>query len=142
MKRKILIFIQIFFSFLLFIMVDTGKAYSLKVGEKLTYRVTLGGFYVGKGLLQIKQITQIKGKPVYHFISKTKSSDPVSLFYPLDDKMESFADTETLYPHQLIIHYQEGYLRKNKIVVDINLKKGTTLIEEKTMEKRIFTSSF
>jgi len=142
MERKISIFIQIFFSFLLFIMVNTGKAYSLKVGEKLTYRVTLGGFYVGEGLLQIKQITQIKGNPVYHFISRTKSSELVSLFYPLDDKMESFADIETLYPHQLIIHYQEGYLRKNKIIVDINLKKGTALIEEKEGKKREWKKEF
>ncbi|MEA1965240.1 MAG: DUF3108 domain-containing protein [Candidatus Aerophobetes bacterium] len=142
MERKISIFIQIFFSFLLLIMVDSGEAYSLKVGEKLTYRVTLGGFHVGKGLLQIKQITQIKGEPVYHFISRTKSSEFISLFYPLDDKMESFADIETLYPHQLIIHYREGYLRKNKIVVDINLKKGTALTEEKEGEKRKWKKEF
>ncbi|MCD6473003.1 DUF3108 domain-containing protein [Candidatus Aerophobetes bacterium] len=142
MKRRIPIFIQIFLFFLLFIIVGKGNAYSIKVGEKLIYRATLGGFYIGKGLLQIKQITQIKGKSVYHFISETKSSDFVSLLYPLDDRMESFADVETLYSHQLIIYYQEGYLRKNKIVVDIDLEKGTALTEEKEGKKRKWKKEF
>ncbi|HZR47803.1 MAG TPA: DUF3108 domain-containing protein [Candidatus Manganitrophaceae bacterium] len=92
----------------------TGAVFEL--GERLVYDITYLGAKGGKAVLEVLEKTRMKGRDVYRIVSTAQSNDFVSLFYPVDDRIESFMDVEGLYSHHIIIKQQEGKRKREKII--------------------------
>ena len=54
-----------------------SEAPSVRIGEKLTYIVRWGFIPVGRGILKVKELTTLEGRPVYHVVAKARLGDLV-----------------------------------------------------------------
>lgn len=85
-------------------------------GERLTYDVTYFGAKAGTAVMEVMEKTRLKGREVYHIVSTAQSNDFVSLFYPVDDRVESFIDVEGFYPHYIKIKQHQGKRKREKAI--------------------------
>ncbi|MBI5181844.1 MAG: DUF3108 domain-containing protein [Nitrospirae bacterium] len=113
MKR----FFSILFLIYLFT-IDGGpaeaKPFPFAVGEKFTFDITWMGISAGTATLEVFQKARHKENDVYHIISTAKSSDFISMFYPVDDKLETFVDAKEVYPYLLKVRQREGRHKSDK----------------------------
>ncbi len=119
------------------------KAYPFQVGEKLTYTVKLAGIPVGEQTLEVKDIVQINEHFAYHLSSRVETSGPIGRLFPLDDRRESFIDTDTLYPCKITIYYEKGGNLLKDWTIEIDQESGVALIrdnENKQEETRLLPS--
>jgi len=116
----------------IFFVAATGNAiaaHPFEVGERLIYKVKFAGFVVGKQTMEIKEIIEINGYPSYFFLSNTKSIGLASLFYRLNDRIESFADAKTLYPRLIIYRYESSGKNETRVEVDLDEKLAIARIK-------------
>jgi hypothetical protein len=85
-------------------------------GERLTYDITYLGAKAGMAVMEVMEKTKLKGREVYHIVSTAQSNDFVSLFYPVDDRVESFVDVEGFYSHYIKIKQQQGKRKREKVI--------------------------
>lgn len=85
-------------------------------GERLVYDITFLGARGGKAVLEVLEKTRMKGREVYRIVSTAQSNDFVSLFYPVDDRIESYMDIEGLYSHYIMIKQQQGKRKREKTI--------------------------
>lgn len=85
-------------------------------GERLVYDITYLGAKGGKAVLEVVEKTWMKGREVYRIVSTAQSNDFVSLFYPVDDRIESYMDVEGLYSHFITIKQKQGKRKREKII--------------------------
>ena len=85
-------------------------------GERLTYDITFLGAKAGIAVMEVLEKTRLKGRDVYHIVSTAQSNDFISLFYPVDDRVESYIDAEGLYSHYIKIKQHQGKKRREKII--------------------------
>lgn len=82
------------------------------VGEKLEYDVKFGSLKVGKGSMEVHDITAVKGVPTWHTIFRIDGGIP---FYRVKDRYESWFDTATLTTRRYYQDIDEGsYERKRR----------------------------
>lgn len=111
------------------------KDYPFQVGEKLVYTVKLLGISVGEQTLEVKDIVKINGHFAYHLFWRIKTSGLADLFYPLDERRESFIDIDTLYPRKITIYYQKGGNVLRDWIVEIDQESGIALISKEDEQK-------
>jgi len=112
-------------------------AKSLRVGEKLTYRVAWIGIPVGTVTSEVKEIAKIKGRDTYHVELVVKTNMFCSAIYRIDDRFETFMDTQTLLPLRHELKRREGRHKKDYIVEfdhEKNIATYNNLREESTKE--------
>ncbi len=85
-------------------------------GERLVYDITYLGVKAGIAVLEVLEKTRVKGREVYRILSTTQSSDFVSLFYPVNDRIESYIDTEGLYSHYIQMKQRQGKRKREKTI--------------------------
>ena len=85
-------------------------------GEELTYAVYYMGFQGGTVTMHIRNGGTHEGRPVYKLLNRAQSQQPVTSFFPVDDRIESFIDAESLAPLQLVFHKREGKKRTDSSV--------------------------
>ncbi|HLF86931.1 MAG TPA: DUF3108 domain-containing protein [Nitrospiria bacterium] len=90
---------------------------SLWSGEKLVFDITWMGISAGTASLEIRDRIKMNGREVYHIVSTARSNNIVSLIYPVDDLIETFVDTEWIYPYRISINKKEGRRKKDKQIV-------------------------
>lgn len=123
MKQKgLVLFIPILLAFGPF-----SWGHPFQVGEKLVYTLKLIGFPVGTKILQVSKVTQYKGDSFYLLTSSIKGSEFLSLVYDLEDRVESYADIENLYPRLVRIDLREGSL-KRELEIEINWEEDKEAI--------------
>ncbi len=86
-------------------------------GERLVYDVTWAGFRAGTAILEIKERIVLGKREVFHLTSTAQSNDFISIFYPVDDRIDSYFDVEGLYSHQIIVRQREGKRRRDKEIL-------------------------
>jgi len=94
--------------------VEAMQAYAL--GERLVYDVRYMGIRAGTAVLEVLDKTEMNGRDVYHVLSTVQSNDFISFFYPVDNRIESFIDTEKLYSHFIKIKQRQGKRRREKVI--------------------------
>ncbi len=62
-------------------------------GERLDYEVKFGSLKVGKGSMEVKEITEVRGRPAWHTVFSIKGGIPL---YRVNDVYESWFDVSTL----------------------------------------------
>ena len=87
-----------------------------KVGERLTYELSWGIVSAGTAVLEIAERKTLGGRAVVKAIHTARSNDFVSVFYPVNNRVESLLDEEAHYPYRLLFNRREGK-RKNDIEV-------------------------
>lgn len=85
-------------------------------GERLVYDVRYMGLSAGTAVMEVAGKTEMNGRDVYHILSTVRSNDFISLFYPVDNRVESFIDAEKLYSHFIRIKQHQGKRRREKVI--------------------------
>ena len=77
------------------------------MGEKLVYSITYFGVSAGDLTIEILPFKQLGTRKVYHIYGNAVSSPVFSLFYRLNDVVESFMDYEGSFSHRFHLHLDE-----------------------------------
>lgn len=88
----------------------------IQVGERLSFHGRWLGIPVGKGWIEVKALTELRGRPVYQIEAEGHSNKFLSTFYPVRDILRSYVDAETLRPLQSEKFQREGHYRAEEIV--------------------------
>lgn len=86
-----------------------------KVGEKLTFSVDYGPIQAGTAILSVPDTAVINGRTCYHIVSKALSSESFSIFFKVEDIIESFVDKQGLYSWRIKKHINEGRFHKDEL---------------------------
>lgn len=97
-----------------------------QAGEELTFDLTWAGIKGGTAKMAVSEKTIWAGFPVYHMVTTAESAPAVSVFYRVEDKVESFMDVNGLFPLYFKSRQQEGKYRGLKhIFFDPQAGKAT-----------------
>ncbi len=88
----------------------------LHVGERLTFHGHWMGIPVGSGWIEVKELTRLDGRPVYHIEAQGRSNAVLSAFYPVEDILHSYLDAATLQPLRFEKSQREGRYRAEEEV--------------------------
>lgn len=86
--------------------VATNHAFG--VGERLEFSVGYGMIKAGTAVMEIPEMVKLEGRKCYHIISTAQSNKVFSVFFKVDDKVESFMDVHGLYSLRYDKHLREG----------------------------------
>ena len=78
------------------------------VGERLEFSVGYGVIKAGTAVMEIPEITKLDGRKCYHIVSTARSNKFFSVFFEVDDRVESFMDVYGLYSLRYDKHLREG----------------------------------
>lgn len=99
-------------------------------GERLVYELSWFTLIGGTATLDVQEAERV-GTPVFRFRSTAKSNAFVSMFFPVEDHIESLVDQETLSAIRLDVKQRQGKRRRNRVTefdqvghVAINVKNG------------------
>ena len=90
---------------------------SFGVGERLEFSVGYGVIKAGTAVMEIPEITRIDGRKCYHIVSTARSNKFFSVFFKVDDRVESFMDVYGLYSLRYDKHLREGKFRADVSMV-------------------------
>jgi hypothetical protein len=86
--------------------VITNRAFG--VGERLEFSVGYGVIKAGTAVMEIPEMIKLDGRKCFHIISTAQSNKVFSVFFKVDDKVESFMDIYGLYSLRYDKHLREG----------------------------------
>jgi len=86
--------------------VVTNQAFG--VGEKFEFSVGYGMIKAGTAVMEIPEMVKFAGKKCYHIISTAQSNKFFSVFFKVNDKVESLMDVHELYSLRFDKHLREG----------------------------------
>jgi hypothetical protein len=85
--------------------------YPFAVGETLTYSAKLGMLTLGSGTLQVAAIDSLRGRETFRFRFRLTGR---TLFYSLDDVLESWVSTESFESHRFVQDFNENDKPKHR----------------------------
>jgi hypothetical protein len=133
MLRKVFILLPV----LLITMLPELSAKPFPAPEKLEYDLTWGGLKAGTSSLQLKA-----GRHTWEIISKAHSADWVSVFYKVEDRIESTLlpglSSPLGIPENYRIKLREGRHRRDKEVIFHQQEKRAVFIDHLKKEKKEF----
>lgn len=77
-------------------------------GERLTYALTYLTMRAGTAVMEVQEAPAFNGHRALKLLTTAKSSPVVTKFYPVDNRVESTIDAETLAPYHLLFSRREG----------------------------------
>jgi hypothetical protein len=101
-------------------------ARSFSAGERFTYRVSWMGIHAATAVMEVGSAPPLDGRQALRFLTTTTSSPIVTKFYPVENRVESLVDAETLLPKRLLFRRREGK-RKNDFDVTFRHAQGSVL---------------
>jgi hypothetical protein len=112
------------------------------VGERLDYDVKFGSLKVGNGSMEVKEVTDVRGKPTWHTMFRIQGGIPL---YRVNDTYESWFDVVTLNSLRYHQDIDEGsYERKRRyeIYPERGMLKDGDKPEEATVSGPLDEGSF
>jgi len=88
-----------------------------QVGERMVFAIKAFGVTAGHATLEIKEIINLDGHEVYHIVVTAQTTPFFSLFYRINDKLETYLDTKEFYPHRYEAYLEEGKYRKEEVII-------------------------
>lgn len=95
-------------------------------GERLTYALTWLNIRAGTAVLEVAGAAPVRGQAALRLLTTATSSPLVTKFYPVDNRVESLVDAETLLPYRMQFRRREGK-RHNDFDVTFDHAKGAIL---------------
>ncbi len=87
----------------------------IRVGERLVYEISYLGMTAGIFDLSVQPFKEINQRKVFHVLGKARSSSVFSLFYRLNDSIETFIDHDGVFPHRFQILLDESKQKRNSM---------------------------
>jgi len=100
--------------------------YAFAPGERLTYAISWMGITAASAVLEVAPAPPHEGHNMLRLLTTATSNAVVSKFYPVDNRVESLVDADTLSPQRLLFRRREGK-RKNDFDVTFNHSQGNVL---------------
>ncbi|MBD3168711.1 MAG: DUF3108 domain-containing protein [candidate division Zixibacteria bacterium] len=85
------------------------------VGESLKFVIRYGPIRAGTGTMSVKKIVDCGGHDTYHIVTTAQSAAFFSVFFKVDDRVESYIDTEGIYTRRFEKHIREGGYKADKV---------------------------
>jgi hypothetical protein len=109
----------------------------LEVGERLEYDVKFGKLRVGRGSMEVRETTDVRGREAWHTVFSIRGGIP---FFRVDDRLESWIDTQNFTSLRFAQRTSEGrYHRERHIELfperSTMLERGEDAREEATVER-------
>lgn len=105
---------------------DRASPHPFAAGERLTYAITFLGMRAGTAVMEVQETEPIADHAALKLITTAKSSPAVTKFYPVDNRVESTVDAQSLAPYHLVFTRREGK-KKNDFDVTFHHAEGTVL---------------
>lgn len=99
------------------------------VGEKLVYSLTWMGIPAGTATMEVKERKILGEREVYYISSTARSNSFISMFYPVDDLVETFIDLEGIYSHGIKVRQREGNYKSDKEIIFDHQNRKATLVK-------------
>ena len=112
------------------------------VGERLDYEVKFGSIKVGNGSMEVKEITDVRGKTTWHTLFRINGGIPL---YRVNDSYESWFDVVTLNSlryHQDIDEGSYERMRRYEIFPERGMLQEGEKPEESTVTSPLDDGSF
>ena len=93
------------------------------VGERYTYRVSWFGIHAATAVMEVGDSPPLHGRHALRLLTTAVSSPAVTKLYPVDNRVESFVDADTLVPYRLLFRRREGK-RKNDYDISLQHAEG------------------
>ncbi len=90
---------------------------AIVVGERLIFAVCYGPIRAGTATMSVEGVEVVGGDSCFHVVSVAESNDFFSAFFRVEDRVESYFDTQLLLPRRFEKHLREGSFRRNESVV-------------------------
>ncbi|MGX1024477.1 DUF3108 domain-containing protein [Psychroflexus sp. MBR-150] len=110
-RQKILVLLVLVFS----LSYSSAQEKAFQEGEWLNYRIKYGWFNASKATLEVKLDT-LDGKSVYHIKGYGKTTGLLDMFFKVNDRYETYVDTQDIKPYKFIRNLYEGGYTKNKMI--------------------------
>jgi len=115
----------------------SGRPTTLLVGERLEYDVKFGKLRVGRGSMEVRETTDVRGREAWHTVFAIRGGIP---FFRVDDRLESWIDTRSFTSLRFAQQTKEGrYHRERHIELfperAAMLEQGEGAREEPTVEQ-------
>ncbi len=88
-----------------------------KTGEKLTFAVRYEFVKAGVATMEVAGRVKCEGGECFRIVSVARSTMPFSLFFEVEDRVESLLDVEKLYTWRYEKNLKEGNYRAREVVV-------------------------
>jgi len=116
---------------------SSERATTLMVGERLEYDVRFGKLRVGRGSMEVRETTDVRGREAWHTVLAIRGGIP---FFRVDDRLESWIDTRSFTSLRLSQHTSEGrYHRERQVEFfperTTMLESGESAQEEATVDE-------
>lgn len=105
------------------------------VGERLTFALSWLGVRAGTAVLEVAELPPVHGKPALRLLTTATSSPVVTKFYPVDNRVESQVDAETLLPHRMLFRRREGKRHNDFDVTFDHAKEVVTVVKDGVTEQ-------
>jgi hypothetical protein len=86
-------------------------------GERLSYDVTWLGIKAGEATLEVQGVVNLDGHRAYHLVTTARSAPLISKIYRVEDRTESFLETDPMRALQFDKHLREGRYRHSSQTV-------------------------
>jgi hypothetical protein len=96
-------------------------------GEELLYSISWYNIVGGTAELKVEE-REHEGTPVYRILSLAKSSTFISLFFPVEDRIESLIDRDTLASLRLDVKQRQGKRRRARVTEFDQVNHTATVI--------------
>ncbi|MFL5620319.1 MAG: DUF3108 domain-containing protein [Gemmatimonadaceae bacterium] len=90
---------------------SSERVTTLAVGERLEYDVNFGKLRVGRGSMEIRETTDVRGREAWHTVFAIRGGIP---FFRVDDRLESWIDTRSFTSLRLSQHTNEGRYHRER----------------------------
>ena len=105
------IFYIIFLS--IFTVLSGQSAWPFQIGERLIYNVSFTGIKAGQASLEIGTDTLMNNYHQLHIRFNAKTTYPFSLIYTIDDQVDTWLDSRSLYTRKMTKKIRERNYKKN-----------------------------
>jgi hypothetical protein len=86
-------------------------------GEQLTFAIRYGVIKAGIATMSVGDRVQCEGGDCFHIVSEARSTMPFSLFFEVNDRVESLLDATELYTWRYEKNLKEGSYNAHEVVV-------------------------
>lgn len=101
-----------------------STARSFMVGERFTYALSWLAIRAGTAVLEVSEAPPVQDRKTVRLLTTATSSPFVTTFYPVDNRVETLVDAETLVPYRMLFRRREGK-RVNDFDVIFRHAEGT-----------------
>jgi hypothetical protein len=89
---------------------------AFNVGEHLVFDIVYGIVKAGTATMSVPDTQWVEDRACFHIVTTAESSPFFSTFFRVEDRLESWMDTEGLFPWRHEKHIREGRYRSDKLV--------------------------